>query len=446
MGDVRGIVVSFRNSMLADENTLESPVRQGEEQRYRYSILLHRPSRQPTNHNFQEGDGVTLTVDATKRFFGGVLKSKGDPEGGSQSFPVGVVAELGDRQAKVCLRGSTDSSWYAFSDLSFIDSWDKKFQDDIPEDWLRDVNTSFSSQIEHMSLRELLQSGAVHHIPVFQRRYCWTKLQWVELWRDLTRMRDAGAAEAANHSLGRVLMRQREDGSRLILDGQQRMTTISLLLSALHDRAASLGEVNEFQAFLSEATLIPTLDDRADFQCCLREVFPKGNGPLLEAKRLFSTFCQELDAKECSKLISTLLLSFSVMVFVLQTDQRLQIIYHMMSEGWGTQGSTPGIEMSPIDFIRNFVLENFGDEQIMRRMHSMYWSPLETRLGPASSMEEFFKAFLSSQGFRCSRDELYDTFESWWKAGLPTQADLSEYAEEKLREMLQFTYAGAGGK
>merc|ERR1712083_1079278 len=34
---------------------------------------------------------------------------------------------------------------------------------------------------------------------------------------------------------------------------------------------------------------------------------------------------------------------------------------------------TPGIEMSPIDLIRNFVIEHFKDEPTMRRVHAEYW-------------------------------------------------------------------------
>merc|ERR1712232_800833 len=108
-----------------------------------------------------------------------------------------------------------------------------------------------------------------------------------------------------------------------------------------------------------------------------------------------------------------------------------------MSAGWGSEGSTPGIEMSPVDFIRNFVLENFPDEQTMRKMHSQYWSPLETRVGSVDDMQRFFQAFLSLRGFPAGSDRLYDAFEDWWKAGLPQQADLAEYAASKLMEMLQ---------
>jgi hypothetical protein len=433
----RGMVVAFRNLMLAHEE----PQAVSKSMSRMYSILLHCPPADAGKCNPIEGDKVTLTFAATKRFIGGVLKSRGNPEGTSPTFPVGIVTKVSGLQAKVCLMGSDECSWYDHSDLSVINNWNEKLKEDIPEDWLRSINFTFASQIEHKSLEELLQPHAVHRIPVFQRRYCWDELQWRALWSDIARMRDADS-NVEHHFLGRVLMRQRQDGSRLILDGQQRLTTISLLLSALHDRLSFLGEEDEaqiLQRLLGEDHLIPTLDDRADYRRCLQEVNPQGNGPLPQAKRLFSSLSEEMSTMECMRFASALLRRVSLMTFILQSDQRLQILYHMMSTGWGTEGSTPGIEMSPVDFIRNFVLENFADdEQMMHSMHSSYWSPLETRVGSVEGMEQFFQQFLSSQGFPAKRDEMYDSFEAWWRMGITQQVDLAEYAVSKLDDIYKF--------
>merc|ERR1712232_1277732 len=61
----------------------------------------------------------------------------------------------------------------------------------------------------------------------------------------------------------------------------------------------------------------------------------------------------------------------------------------------------PGVEMSPVDLIRNFVIEHFKDEPSMRRAHAEYWSPLETKAGGnAEGLEHLFKQFLETQGFK----------------------------------------------
>merc|ERR1712039_130897 len=107
--------------------------------------------------------------------------------------------------------------------------------------------------------------------------------------------------------------------------------------------------------------------------------------------------------------------------------------------GWGSVGSTVGVEMSPVDFIRNFVLEHFSGEQMMREMHAQYWSPLELKIGSVENLEEFFKTFLISQSFAedtTARCDLYDSFEAWWRAGMQShQLGLPEYATMRLEEM-----------
>merc|ERR1712048_1553725 len=45
------------------------------------------------------------------------------------------------------------------------------------------------------------------------------------------------------------------------------------------------------------------------------------------------------------------------------------------------ESMTPGAEMSPVDLLRNFVIEHFTTEDAMRKAHAKYWSPLEDKAG-----------------------------------------------------------------
>lgn len=290
-------------------------------------------------------------------------------------------------------------------------------------------------------LGDLLSGAPVHHIPVFQRRYCWNELQWKDLWRDMLTMRMSDGVEG--HSMGRVLMQQRPDGSRLILDGQQRFTTINILLSALCDRLNILGAAAEAQSVESlygVGKLIPTLDDRSDFCRCMTEHSPEGAGLLLEAKRVYANLCEPLTVEECVDLIRTVRERFAFKSFVLASAERLQVVFQKIATGhWETEGSSPGISMSPVDFIRNFVLEHFNSEVVMREMHSKYWSPIESSVGTPEQMESLFEQFLSRQNFPTYRDALYDDFEAWWRSGLQhQQAEPAEYAAKKLQEVAEF--------
>ena len=80
-------------------------------------------------------------------------------------------------------------------------------------------------------------------VPLFQRPYVWNKeIQWGPLWRDVVRVTERLLAEPAvkhqPHFLGAVVIQQLQNpvGSlqvRTIIDGQQRLTTLQVLLDAL---------------------------------------------------------------------------------------------------------------------------------------------------------------------------------------------------------------------
>lgn len=82
-------------------------------------------------------------------------------------------------------------------------------------------------------LIDLLGSeGIQFYIPVFQRSYTWSQAQCDELWRDMLK----SANEECDHFTGAVLCMPESDGlSYQIVDGQQRLATLTLLMIALRD-------------------------------------------------------------------------------------------------------------------------------------------------------------------------------------------------------------------
>lgn len=88
-------------------------------------------------------------------------------------------------------------------------------------------------------------------VPLFQRPYVWNEeLQWEPLWKDLervaTRLLHSPSAVQAPHFLGAVVLQQlltqtSDLQQRTLIDGQQRLTTLQLLLDALHSEIAAAG-------------------------------------------------------------------------------------------------------------------------------------------------------------------------------------------------------------
>lgn len=121
----------------------------------------------------------------------------------------------------------------------------------------------------NMILRQLLGNGLTYRVPLFQRDYSWTQDEWEDLWQDI--QSTLTGSEPA-HYMGYLVLQTQDQKNFDIIDGQQRLTTLSLLalavLKALGDfvnrniqpennrrRAEQLR--NSFIGYLDPVTLVP---------------------------------------------------------------------------------------------------------------------------------------------------------------------------------------------
>ena len=94
------------------------------------------------------------------------------------------------------------------------------------------------------NLGAILYSPSQYVIPVFQRHYRWEEPQWEKLWENLTELRQPGRTGA--HFMGFLvfvpgLAQPGKNTTFHLVDGQQRLTTLSILLIALRNRAHEHG-------------------------------------------------------------------------------------------------------------------------------------------------------------------------------------------------------------
>ena len=77
-------------------------------------------------------------------------------------------------------------------------------------------------------LGSLIRGGGKFIIPKFQRDYSWDVEQWDDLWQDIENM----MAEETDHYMGYLVLQSKERNESLIIDGQQRFTTITIIILA----------------------------------------------------------------------------------------------------------------------------------------------------------------------------------------------------------------------
>jgi len=103
---------------------------------------------------------------------------------------------------------------------------------------------------------ELIGSGKTYRVPPYRRDYSWSEEQWEDLWTDIEEMRRSDD----RHYMGALVVEARSDRELMIIDGQQRMATLSILALAVIDKLERLaGEGVEPKIIESARTSFATV-------------------------------------------------------------------------------------------------------------------------------------------------------------------------------------------
>jgi Protein of unknown function DUF262/Protein of unknown function (DUF1524) len=86
---------------------------------------------------------------------------------------------------------------------------------------------------------ELIGNGRTYRVPAYQRDYSWTEEQWEDIWNDILALTDR---REDVHYMGALVVEGRSDREFAIIDGQQRIATLSVLVLAVIDRLQALAE------------------------------------------------------------------------------------------------------------------------------------------------------------------------------------------------------------
>jgi uncharacterized protein with ParB-like and HNH nuclease domain len=132
----------------------------------------------------------------------------------------------------------------------------------------------------------IIEGTKQYVVPLFQRAYSWDKKEWQALWDDLVDL--CKNDELRNHFIGSIVTTPTTSVPEgvtkyLLIDGQQRLTTIFILLALLRDIAKKNGnealadEINDMLVNRHKKDnndyfrLLPTQADRNVFQSLIRQ-------------------------------------------------------------------------------------------------------------------------------------------------------------------------------
>jgi len=133
---------------------------------------------------------------------------------------------------------------------------------------------------DEQTLESLFNRKAVYEGPEYQRRFSWGREQFNELWDDI----QEGIKHERLHSLGEIKLvpMQGNDPEKLqIIDGQQRLTTLSVMIAALRDEYEKRGEADKYITQLEE--LLQTKDRDANLVRTLKLLDVYGDDDVYES-------------------------------------------------------------------------------------------------------------------------------------------------------------------
>lgn len=296
-------------------------------------------------------------------------------------------------------------------------------------------------------LLEFLKKSPQFVIPIYQRTYSWTERECRQLWDDIIRTGRSDSVSA--HFIGSIVYVEKglyqvsSQSPLLVIDGQQRLTTVTLLIEAL---ARVIGDSEPIDGFSAKKLrsyylqnpledgdrrykLILSQTDKSSLMHLIdQQPRPKEHSLRVEAN--FALFHEWIKtAKNDLVTICKGLAKLMIVDISLNRDQdNPQLIFESMN--------STGRELSQADLIRNYILMGL-EPQLQSQLYEQYWRPMEVEFGQeaySTLFDTFMRHYLTVKtGDIPNVSQVYEAFKVYSrsaKAGSVENlvADIRAYA------------------
>ncbi|MFA4847915.1 GmrSD restriction endonuclease domain-containing protein [Helicobacter pylori] len=237
-------------------------------------------------------------------------------------------------------------------------------------------------------------------IPIYQRLYSWGKEQCKQLWDDIIKI--GGNDKMNGHFIGSILYvldgNTHSNNPLLIIDGQQRLTTITLLLIALRNRSSDEVKRKEIESYLINSDkdgdkkfrLILSESDKDTLLSLIDKDRRKPSEPSLKIVENFKLF-EKWIRKNTDKL-ETIFKGLDKLMIVWIALKKgkddPQLIFESMN--------SKGIELTQADLIRNYIITETEVEK-QEDFYNQYWRAMEENFKQSekqSKREDLFNKFV----------------------------------------------------
>ena len=294
---------------------------------------------------------------------------------------------------------------------------------------------------EETKFLKFLNSPKQLVIPIYQRTYSWNLSECEQLWKDIIKV--GKDKTISGHFVGSIVYVEKglyqvsTLPKLLVIDGQQRLTTLSLIISALCDHIKE----NDLQAELNpekltnyyllnpqeegeeKYKLILTQNDKESYIKILEKIsFDESSS---KVKRNYDYFREQI-AKTDLKIIYEGILKLIIIDVSLDREKdNPQLIFESLN--------STGLELTQADLIRNYILMGLEKDK-QEDLYKNYWYPMEKNFGHSENsglFDRFMRDYLTIKLGRIPTiKEIYSEFK---------QYSLNKEIKEVIQDIFEFS-------
>ena len=279
---------------------------------------------------------------------------------------------------------------------------------------------------------DFIKKSPQFNIPIYQRTYSWTERECRQLWDDIVRTGEND--EISSHFIGSIVYIEKgvyhvtSQSPLLVIDGQQRLTTISLLIAALikvleEETEGKQEPVDGFSPRKLRNYYLTNPEEEGDrrYKLILSQTdkdsliaviegneMPKDcSHRIAENYNLFKNWITE--NRSNMEAICKGIIKLLVVDTALSRDQdNPQLIFESMN--------STGRELTQADLIRNFILMGL-ELDLQTRLYQQYWRPMELDFGQEAyetHFDSFMRHYLTVKNNETPRfDKVYEAFKKY---------------------------------
>ena len=309
------------------------------------------------------------------------------------------------------------------------------------------MSTTNLNQIDasEKQIKKILSDDYSFSIPPYQRPYAWDTSQAGELLSDLQDALNGQEGSNTVYFLGSVVLVKRSDNpDARIVDGQQRLTTLTILISVIRDLTDDISQKKLLDEYIKQAeNQFEELPERLRLQ--LRQIdqsfFAKwiqtegatsdlpeterldgSKARIVENAKLFRTELSNLSVRVRDSLIKYILNNCYIVVVEVPSDSAARRIFTVLN--------ARGLDLIATDILKADLLERAREQtgQLLETELSGRWEAIETELG-----RDRFVALFTHMRMVYQREKPRSALEDWFRKFVPPfKDDPATFVQETL--------------